>query len=167
MQCTTNIPFQFDLGILAAKYFSRLCLACSRLYFVNIKAKRERASHKMVPRGYFSPHFQCQTFLISSMRKFPVSSSPETRVIERDQLFLPCTHLPSQSAPTILVLKTWVGLWSWKKRSEIWVAKSKVQKNRVIVIQKEKRPGCFFSFLITMTLFFATWFLQPLFWTFF
>ena len=27
-------------------------------------------------------------------------------------------------------------------------------KNRVIVMQKEKRPGCFFSFWITMTLFF-------------
>ena len=34
--------------------------------------------------------------------------------------------------------------------------KSRVQKNRVIVIQKEKRPGCFFSFWITMTLFFCT-----------
>ena len=57
------------------------------------------------------------------------------------------TYLPSQSAPTILVLKTWVGLWPWKKRSKVWVAKSRVQKNRVIVIQKEKMPGCLFSFL--------------------
>jgi hypothetical protein len=33
-------------------------------------------------------------------------------------------------------------------------------KNRVIVIQKEKRPGCLFSFRITMALF-----LHPIFWT--
>jgi hypothetical protein len=32
-----------------------------------------------------------------------------------------------------------------KIKSKIWVAKSRVQKNRVIVIQKEKRPGCLFS----------------------
>jgi hypothetical protein len=31
-----------------------------------------------------------------------------------------------------------------------------VQKNRVIVIQKEKRQPGLFSFLITMTLFFCT-----------
>ena len=32
-----------------------------------------------------------------------------------------------------------------KRRSEIWVAKSRVPKNRVIVIQKEKRPGSLYS----------------------
>jgi hypothetical protein len=31
-----------------------------------------------------------------------------------------------------------------------------VQKTRVIVIQKEKRPGCLFSIRITMTLVFLT-----------
>ena len=31
---------------------------------------------------------------------------------------LSSTHSPSQSAPTILVLKTWVGLWPWKKQGE-------------------------------------------------
>ena len=40
-------------------------------------------------------------------------------------------------------------------------------KNRVNVIQKEKRSGCLFSFWITMTLLFAPCFLQPIFWTFF
>ena len=35
----------------------------------------------------------------------------------------------------------------WKKQGA---------KNRVIVIQKEKRPGCLFSFWITMTLVFCT-----------
>ena len=40
-------------------------------------------------------------------------------------------------------------------------------KNRGIVIQKEKRPGCLFFFWITMTLFFAPCFLQPIFWTWF
>ena len=36
-------------------------------------------------------------------------------------------------------------------------------KNRVNVIQKEKRSGCLFSFWITMTLLFAPCFLQPIF----
>ena len=59
------------------------------------------------------------------------------------------TYSPSQSAPTVLVFKTWVGLWTWKKiRSNIWT--------RVIVIQKEKRPGCLFSFWIAVTLIFCT-----------
>ena len=33
--------------------------------------------------------------------------------------------------------------------------KKQSEKNRVIIIQKEKRPGCFFFFWITMTLLFA------------
>ena len=33
-----------------------------------------------------------------------------------------------------------------KKRCKMWVAKSRVQKNRVIVIQKEKRPDLFLKF---------------------
>jgi hypothetical protein len=37
-------------------------------------------------------------------------------------------------------------------------AKTMVQKNRFIVLQKEKRPGCLFSFWITMTLVFCTLF---------
>ena len=37
-------------------------------------------------------------------------------------------------------------------------------KNRVIVIQKEKRSGCLFN---NNDPFFAPWFLQPIFWTFF
>ena len=48
---------------------------------------------------------------------------------------------PSQFAPTILVYQVGLiffqGLELLKKRSKIWVAKSRVQKNRVIVIQKE------------------------------
>ena len=38
--------------------------------------------------------------------------------------------------------------------------KKQVAKNSVIVIQKEKKPGCLFSFWITMTLFFAPCFFQ-------
>ena len=38
--------------------------------------------------------------------------------------------------------------------------KSWGQKNKVIVVQKEKRPGCFLSFWITMTRFFAPYFFQ-------
>ena len=44
-----------------------------------------------------------------------------------------------------------------KKGSKIWDAKSRVQKNRVIVIQKEKRQPGLFSFC----------FLQPIFWNLF
>ena len=66
------------------------------------------------------------------------------------------THSPSQSAPTILVLKTRVGLWPWKKLGTLLFEKSRVQKTKVIVIQKEKRQPGLFSFWITMTLFFCT-----------
>ena len=52
-------------------------------------------------------------------------------------------HSPSQSAPTILVLKTWVGLWPWKKLVQNMGSKNQGAKNRVIVIQKEKRPLLF------------------------
>ena len=40
-------------------------------------------------------------------------------------------------------------------------------KTRVFFFQKGKRPGCHFSFLITMTLVFAPCFLHPIFWTWF
>ena len=43
------------------------------------------------------------------------------------------TQLPSQSAPTILVLESWVGLWPWKKSGPYF--KKQVEKNRVIFIQ--------------------------------
>ena len=57
------------------------------------------------------------------------------------------THSPSQSAPTILVLKTWVVLWPWKKiRSKIWSAKSRVQKTRSLLFKK-RRGSCPLLFL--------------------
>ena len=70
--------------------------------------------------------------------------------------------LPSQSTPTILVLKTWVGLWPWKKNQvqNMDLKKARWKKNRVVVVQKEKKPSCLFSFWITMTLFFAPCFFQ-------
>ena len=40
------------------------------------------------------------------------------------------TYTPSQSAPSILVLTTWVNLWPWKKiRSKIWTWKYQVSNN--------------------------------------
>ena len=49
--------------------------------------------------------------------------------------------LPSQSVPTILVLKTWIGLWPWKKiRSKIWDAKSRVQKTLLFKKRKGQLP---------------------------
>ena len=47
-------------------------------------------------------------------------------------------------------------MWTWKKQG----------KNRAIFIQKETRPGYFFSFWITMTPFFAPCFFQVLTWFF-
>ena len=72
-----------------------------------------------------------------------------------------CAHYSSLSGRPDIFL----GSGTLKKRFKTWVAKTRVQKNRVIVIQKEKRPGCHFSFWITMTLVFAPWFLHPIFWT--
>ena len=43
-----------------------------------------------------------------------------------------------------------------KIKSKIWTWKKVVAKNKVIVIQIEKRPGCLFSFWITMTQSFCT-----------
>ena len=40
-----------------------------------------------------------------------------------------------------------------KIRSKIWTWKKQGTKNRVIVIQKKKRPGCLFSFWIQVILF--------------
>ena len=61
---------------------------------------------------------------------------------------------PSQSAPTILVLRTWVGLWPWKKSGPKYgPEKSKVK--------------CLFTFWITMILFFALCFFRSIFWTWF
>ena len=64
------------------------------------------------------------------------------------------TKSPSQSAPTILVLKTRVSLGPWKKIG-----------HPAFVMQKEKRQPGLFSFWITMTLFFAPCFLHPAFCT--
>ena len=55
-------------------------------------------------------------------------------------------------------------VWNLKK---IWVVKCKVQKNKVIVSQKEKRQPGLFSFWITMTLFFHLAFIRSIFWTWF
>jgi hypothetical protein len=39
-----------------------------------------------------------------------------------------------------------LGSGTFKKSGTLPFAKSRVQKNRVIAIQKEKRPDCLFSF---------------------
>ena len=70
---------------------------------------------------------------------------------------------PSQSAPTILVLKT-VCDPEKKNKDKNMGCKKQGAKSRVILIQKKKRPASLFSFGITMTLFFlALFFLQPIF----
>ena len=83
--------------------------------------------------------------------------TPSCRTIKLDKSL---TYSPSQSAPTFLVLKTRVGLWPWKKSGTLLFEQSRVQKTKVIVFQKEKRQPGLISFRITMTLFFAPWFLQ-------
>ena len=45
--------------------------------------------------------------------------------------------------------------------------KKQGENNRVIVIQKEKKPPSLFPLWIKMTLYFALCFMQPIFWTFF
>ena len=47
-----------------------------------------------------------------------------------------------------------------KIKSKIWTWKKQGEKNRVIVIQKEKKAECFFFFWIKITLFFVTCFFQ-------
>ena len=49
-----------------------------------------------------------------------------------------------------------LGSGTFKKLGTLLFSKSRVQKYRVNVIQKEKRPGCLFSFWITMTLVFCS-----------
>ena len=62
-----------------------------------------------------------------------------------------CTHYSNLSGRPDIFL----GSWTFKKSGTQLFAKSRVQKNRVIVIQNEKRPGCLFSFCITLIWFFA------------
>ena len=61
-----------------------------------------------------------------------------------------CTHYSNLSGRPDIFL----GSGNFKKSGTLLFAKSKVQKNRVTVFQKEKRPGCLISFWITMTLVF-------------
>ena len=60
------------------------------------------------------------------------------------------TQSPSQSAPTILK--------NLKNGAPCSLQKSRLKKTGTFFIQKEKRPGCLFSFWITMTLVFCTLF---------
>ena len=55
------------------------------------------------------------------------------------------THYSSLSGRPDIFL----GSGTFKKSGTLLFEKSRVQKNRVIVILKEKRPGCLFSFWIT------------------
>ena len=72
-------------------------------------------------------------------------------------------QLPSQSAPTILVLKNGVGLRTWKKPGPKYGVQKAGCKKQGQCYSKKKRSGCLFSFWITMTLLFAPCFLQPIF----
>ena len=59
-----------------------------------------------------------------------------------------CTHYSNLSGrPDIFLVSG-----TFKKLGTLLFAKSRVQKNRVTVIQKEKRTGCLISFWIKMTL---------------
>ena len=65
-----------------------------------------------------------------------------------------CTHYYNLSGQP----NNFLGSGTFKKSWTLLFAKSRVQKTRVIVIQKEKRLGCLFSFWIIMTLVFCTLF---------
>ena len=56
-------------------------------------------------------------------------------------------QLPSQSAPTILVLKTWVGLWPWiKSGPKHGPVKSKVKKTGSLLFKKRRGQTASFLF---------------------
>ena len=72
-------------------------------------------------------------------------------------------HSPSQSVLTILVLKTWVGLWPWKKSGQKYGMQKAGCKKQGHYYSKREEGSCLFSFWMTMTLFFAPCFLTPYF----
>ena len=58
-----------------------------------------------------------------------------------------CTQSPNQSASTILVLKTWVGLWPWKKSGPKYgPEKIRLQKTGSLLFKK-RRSSCPLLFL--------------------
>ena len=83
---------------------------------------------------------------------FGTNPQPQPRIFDNGHLFFVCswgspavipqwtvlripfysriefTQSPSQSAPTILVLKTWLGLWPWKKIQNIGCKKQRAKK---------------------------------------
>ena len=79
-------------------------------------------------------------------------------------------HSPSQSAPTILVLKTCVCLLPWKDQVKIWVAKSRFEKKQGHCYSKRKEARLPFLCLnnndpVFCTLLFATYILDSFFTT--
>ena len=85
------------------------------------------------------------------------------RNLEKIQKYHQSAKLLSQSAPTILVLKTWVDLWPYKNQVKNMGCKKQGAKNRVIDIQKENRAAASSLFWITMTLFLHPAFCTPCF----
>ena len=71
------------------------------------------------------------------------------------------SHSLSQSAPTILVLKTWVGLWPWKKLGPKYGVKKVGCKKQGHYYSKREEDSCLFSFWITMTFIFCTQLFAP------
>ena len=74
-----------------------------------------------------------------------------------------CNHYSSLSGQPDIFL----GSGTLKKGPIYGLQKSRAQKTGPLLKKIEKRPGCLLSFWVTMTLFFASCFLQCIFWTFF
>ena len=107
---------------------------------------------------------------------FGTNPQPQPRIFDNGHLFFVCswgspavipqwtvlripfhsriefTQSPSQSAPTILVLKTWVSLWPWKKiRSNIWTWKLQVAKKGRCYRKEKRQPGLLFIEIVWCT----------------
>ena len=89
------------------------------------------ALYCLLARAVKSPsRIKCGSLETLRPSPYSIQTTPASRITaswETGQLRLN-SIFPSQSATTILVLKTWVRLWPCKKRSKIWVAKCRVEK---------------------------------------
>ena len=97
--------------------FSSLLLVCFRLFSVFFQSYLIKLIFIQAMYNYMSCH--CK----------PLSMCSWTRD----------TQSPSQSVPLILVMKSGVGCWPWKKiRSKIWGVKSRVQKTGSLLFKKRR-----------------------------
>ena len=118
------------------------------LHQISLDAPWHTYLHKNLTSYENAPHFEI-CHLVKSFTSRKVASFAPSLLNDRAGKF--------KLAPTILVLKTRIGLWPWKK---IRHPKAGSKKPRSFLFKKKKRQPGLFSFWITMTLFFCTLLLQ-------